>query len=157
MGISRGSYSSRTGKRAHALNVIMNNPGMRIRQPKARGEWAELRFMARAAEHSLRVTKPWGENSPYDFAVEHNGHFSRVQVKCTAKKRLHSYVCTVSNNHGPYTRDQIDFVAAYIIPTETWYILPLAALHHAFDIWLNPHRPHSRYAEFKEAWHLLKR
>lgn len=135
----------------------MNNSPVRIRQPKARGEWAELRFMTRAAELGLRVTKPWGENSPYDFAVEHHGHFLRIQVKCTSKKRLHSYVCTVSNRRGPYSSDQIDFVAAYIIPADTWYILPLAALHHAFDLWLTPGRKNSRYAEFKEAWHLLKR
>jgi len=135
----------------------MSKPVVNLRQPKARGEWAELRFMTRAAELGLRVTKPWGDNAPYDFAVDHNGHFLRVQVKCTCKKRLHSYVCSVSNHRGPYTPDQIDFVAAYIIPTDTWYILPLAALHHSFDIWLTPHRKNSRYAEFKEAWHLLKR
>jgi hypothetical protein len=38
-----------------------------------------------------------------------------------------------------------------------WYILPLAALHHSFDIWLTPDRKNSRYAQYKEAWHLLKR
>jgi len=36
----------------------MSKPGVNIRQPKARGEWAELRFMTRAAELGLRVTKP---------------------------------------------------------------------------------------------------
>jgi hypothetical protein len=135
----------------------MKNPGMRIRQPKARGEWAELRFMTRAAEHGLRVTKPWGENAPYDFAVEYNGRFFRVQVKCTCKKRLQSYVCSVSNSRGPYSSAQIDFVAALIIPTDTWYILPITALRRSFDVWLTPNRKNSRYAEFLEAWHLLKR
>ena len=130
---------------------------MRIRQPKARGEWAELRFMTRAAELGLRVTKPWGDNAPYDFAVEHNGHFLRVQVKCTRKKRSRSYICSVSNNRGPYSSAQIDFVAAFLIPTDAWYILPLAALHRSFNIWLTPDRPTCRYAKFKEAWHLLKR
>ena len=124
---------------------------------KERGEWGELCFMARAAEHGLRVTKPWGESAPYDFAIEYNGHFLRVQVKCTSKKRLQSYVCSVSSNRGPYSSDEIDFVAAYIIPTNTWYILPLAAFHRSFDVWLTPHRKNSRYAQYKEAWHLLKR
>ena len=47
-------------------------PIQRINIPhaKARGEWAELRFMTRAAELGLRVTKPWGDNAPYDFAIE---------------------------------------------------------------------------------------
>ena len=34
------------------------SPGTSIRHPKARGEWAELRFMLRATELGLRVTKP---------------------------------------------------------------------------------------------------
>ena len=49
----------------------MKNNGMKIKHPKLRGEWAELRFMRCAAEHGLCVTKPWGETARYDFAVEH--------------------------------------------------------------------------------------
>ena len=135
----------------------MKTPGLRIRQPKARGEWAELRFITRAIELKFRVSKPWGETGPYDCIVDHRGRLSRVQVKCTCKKRLQSYVCSVSNNRGPYSPRDIDFVAALIIPTETWYILPIAALGRSFDIWLTPQRKNSRYAEFQEAWHLLKR
>jgi len=130
---------------------------MSIRHAKARGEWAELRFMTRAAELGFRVTKPWGDNAPYDFAVESNGHFIRVQVKCTRQKRWNSYRCHLDSNGVPYRRDQVDFIAAYIIPTGTWYILPIAATHGRPDILLNPHRPDSRHAQFKEAWHLLKR
>jgi hypothetical protein len=61
----------------------MSNAEINIPNAKARGEWAELRFMARAAELGLRVTKPWGDNAPYDFAVESDGHFLRIQIKCT--------------------------------------------------------------------------
>lgn len=57
----------------------MMSPGMLIRHAKARGEWAELRFMTRATELGLRVTKPWGDNAPYDLAVEASGRFLRVQ------------------------------------------------------------------------------
>jgi len=66
----------------------MKNKGIDIKHPKQRGEWAELRFMARAAEHGLCVTKPWGDSARYDFAVEHNGHFLRVQVKSTKSKQV---------------------------------------------------------------------
>src|SRR5436189_6394859 len=68
------------------LGTLMNELGMDIKHPKRRGEWAELRFMACVAENGLRVTKPWGDCSSYDFAVEHNGHFLRVQVKSTPHK-----------------------------------------------------------------------
>jgi hypothetical protein len=135
----------------------MDNSGVNIRHAKARGEWAELRFMARAAEFGLRVTKPWGENAPYDFAIDHNGHFVRVQVKCTQQKRWNSWRCNLAANHVPYTAEQVDFIAAYIIPVDTWYILPIAATRGQPDILLSPHRPRSKYSRYKEAWHLLKR
>jgi len=32
------------------------------------------------------VTKPWGNNAQYDFAVEYEGGFARVQVISTARE-----------------------------------------------------------------------
>jgi hypothetical protein len=64
---------------------------MRINHPKLRGEWAELCFMTRAAEHGLRVTKPGGETAQCDFAVEYEeevgkstkkGHTVWCALKC---------------------------------------------------------------------------
>jgi len=105
-----------------------------------------MRFMTRATEQGLRVTKPWGDSAPYDFAVDHNGRFLRVQVKCTTCKR-----------GNPYAPDDIDFIAAYVIPANAWYILPLAATHRQPDILLTPHNKKSKYARYQEAWHLLMR
>jgi hypothetical protein len=51
-----------------------------IKLCKALGEWAELRFMVRAAEEGLRAAKPYGESASYDFIVEHKRRFLRVQV-----------------------------------------------------------------------------
>ena len=133
----------------------MQNPKCPIRHAKARGEWAELRFMTRAAELGLRVTKPWGDNAPYDLAVETRGHFLRVQVKCTLFQRGRSYKCHLDSNGAPYTRAQIDFIAAYVIPADTWYILPIAVIAGHPDILLSPHRKSSKHARYKEAWHLL--
>jgi len=137
--------------------VFMDNSGIIIRHAKARGEWAELCFMTRAAELGLRVTKPWGDNAPYDLAVETAGHFLRVQVKCTQYKRQHSYVCTICSSHIPYQPDQLDFIAAYVIPADTWYILPIHATRHQSAIVLSPHLRKSKYSKYQEAWHLLKR
>ncbi len=133
----------------------MPNRGIDIQYAKARGEWAELRFMARTAEHGLYITKPWGDSAPYDFAVDHNGHFVRVQVKCTLYKRGTSYKCHVGANGVPYSPARVDFIAAYVIPADAWYILPLAATHRQPDILLSPHRKNSKYSRYQEAWHLL--
>ena len=129
---------------------------MNIRHAKARGEWAELCFMTRATELGFIVTKPWGDMAPFDLALEHHGHFARVQVKCTIFHRGCSYKCHLDSNGVPYRPNQIDFFAAYVIPTNTWYILPLKATHNQPDILLTPHSKNAKYEKYKEAWHLLK-
>jgi hypothetical protein len=132
--------------------------GTNIQLPKLRGEWAELCFMQRATQFGLILTKPWGDSAPYDFAVDHLGHFLRIQVKCTLQRReKNSYRCCLDHNGSPYTPAQIDFFAAYVIPVDVWYILPLAATHSQPDILLSPHRQKSKYSSYKEAWHLLMR
>jgi PD-(D/E)XK endonuclease len=129
--------------------------GAGIKCPKERGEWAELRFMARAAEHGLRVSKPWGDSSRYDFAVESGGRFLRVQVKSTTYKKRRSYVCHFDSKK-PYTKQQIDFLAAYIVLEDVWYILPIGLrLRPKCNLILSPHLEKSKYGRYKEAWHLL--
>ena len=134
----------------------MMSPGMLIRHPKARGEWAELRFMTRATELGLRVTKPWGDNAPYDLGIEAHGRFLRVQVKCTRFRRGRSYKCHLDSNGHAYTPHQIDFIAAYVIPTDTWYILPIEATNGQPDILVTPHNERSKYEKYREAWHLFQ-
>jgi hypothetical protein len=134
----------------------MKNKTIFIPHPKIRGEWVELRFMQRAIELRFRVSRPWGDSAPYDVVTEFRRHFRRVQVKCTVNKRWNSYVCCICANHVPYSPADIDFIAAYVIPTDTWYILPIRATHGQPDILLTPASPHSKYAKYKEAWHLLK-
>jgi len=128
-----------------------------IPHAKVRGEWVELRFMTRAIELGFRVCRPWGDSAPYDAAIDHRGHFRRVQVKCTTQHRWNSYRCCIAANGVPYTPDQIDFIAAYVIPTDTWYILPIRAIQGQPEILLSPHRKNSKHGKYKEAWPLLKR
>ena len=100
---------------------------MSIRHAKERGEWAEARFITRALELGFRVSKPWSDSAPYDLATDHRGRFRRVQVKCTIFHRGNSYKCHLDSNGVPYSPKDIDFIAAYVIPTDTWYVLPILA------------------------------
>ncbi len=127
-----------------------------LRRAKQRGEWAELRFMTRATELGFRVAKPWGDSAPYDVATEHRGRFLRVQVKCTIFHRGNSYKCHLDSNGVPYSPEDIDLIAAYVIPTDTWYILPIRATNNQSDILLTPHGHNAKYEKYKEAWDLLK-
>jgi len=131
-----------------------------IRNTKKRGEWAELKFMARAAEMGLTVTKPWGESARYDVAVESNGRFLRVQVKSTEYRVGNSYICNVRPDSAlrPYTTRQIDLLAAYVIPENVWYIIPAqVATRLKGNIWLSPRKRGHKYERYLEAWYLLRR
>jgi hypothetical protein len=128
---------------------------------KRRGEWAELQFMARAAKAGLRITFPWGEMARYDVVVENRGNFVRVQVKSTAYQRPEGcYICGAhpSATSPPYKRGDFDFLAAYVIPEDLWYIIPakLIVSGKKSAIVLFTTTPNSRWAPYKEAWDLLR-
>ncbi len=98
----------------------MTQRGAGIKHSKLRGEWAELCFMVRAAEHGLRLSKPWGECAHYDFVVEAAGRFLRVQVKSTTTKRRNGYVCAVRDCRGnAYADGAFDFLA-YLLASGEW-------------------------------------
>ena len=96
-----------------------------------------------------------GRQLPLRPGYRNHGRFLRVQVKCTHFRRGRSYKCHLDSNGHAYSPTQIDFLAAYIIPTDTWYILPIRATHAQPDILLTPQNPRSKYEKYREAWHLL--
>jgi hypothetical protein len=134
--------------------VKSRKPDM-IENKKQRGEWAESVFMAKAHERGLPVSKPWGDSWPYDFVVGTTGRFVSVQVKSTLNRPISGYVCTVQA-HRPYPAGSFDFVAAYIIPADTWYILPAVFIQGMKVVTVQPDSPSSKYEPYREAWHLLR-
>lgn len=138
----------------------MKSRGESIGSPKERGEWAEMRFMARAAEEGFRVSKPWGDSARYDFAVEAEGSILRIQVKSTIYRTSGGYMCSIQpagRNRASrrYTSEQVDFFAAYIIPEDIWYILPAEIAEDLCgQLQVSPKKKH-KYELYREAWHLL--
>ena len=131
------------------------NPGKWIRNGKKRGEWAELCFAMRAIERGLRLSRPWGESTGYDFAVEQAGRFVRVQVKSTIFREGGGYSCSMKDSRGPYRRNKFDFVAAYVIPEDVWYIIPAKKVWRKWSIHLQPGLARAKYSSYEEAWWLL--
>ncbi len=140
---------------------------MRIRKPKERGEWAELRFMARAAELGFKMSKPWGDSAPYDVAVELEGYFARVQVKSTMYKarpkkppyryRIAIYVCNMRHiSVRRYVQSDFDILAVYVIPKDIWYIIPAEVATKKIAIRVSPGNARNQYEHYREAWHLLR-
>jgi len=130
--------------------------GAKIRHPKRRGEWAEMCFMMRASELGMEVSKPWGESAHYDFIVEKARRTARVQVKSTIARCRTGYSCKVRDCHGSaYEGDPFDFVAAYLILEDIWYIIPERMVRGKSAVGLYPRLKWSKYERFREAWHLL--
>ncbi|MCU1298082.1 MAG: serine/threonine protein kinase [Acidobacteriaceae bacterium] len=123
---------------------------------KRRGEWAELQFMACASEQGLQVSKPWGEMALMTLRWKYEGHFVRVQVKSTIFKDRGGYSCSVRDSKGPYLGDPFDFLAAYVVPEDLWYIIPAKKFKMQGSIALYPNLKKSKYGAYKEAWRLLR-
>ena len=96
----------------------------------------------------------------------------RIQIKSTRCRHSDgAYKCHIDSNGVAYREGMIDFIAAYVIPEKVWYILPFEATRRTTgvpgtrgfrvlgwrtEVLLAPNRPHSKYAQYKEAWHLLR-
>ena len=79
-----------------------------------------------------------------------------MQVKATRSKQCNSYYCHVRRSHrAAYTREHIDFIAAYLVPRDIWYIIPLEIAGTDMIV-LSPDLATSKHAAYKEAWHLLR-
>src|SRR5579864_9742782 len=138
----------------------------KFRTFKERGEWVELQFMAEAASHGYHVLKPCGDSLEYDVAVEHSGEMIRVQVKSSANRNGTGYLCYFRRGYAtkePYSVDELDIFAAYIIPEQAWYLIPAGVIlkrpRKGVPIYLCPvtarRKNRYRYEQYREAWHLL--
>jgi len=86
----------------------------------------------------------------------------RVQVKCSTQLLEGLYRVNahrrINGRAVPYLPSEIDFFAAYIIPEDTWYILPLAATRGRTGLLFRRKRDRKPglYDAYREAWHLLR-
>lgn len=102
------------------------------------------------------TSKPWGEAHRYDFVVSPGAQFWRVQVKAADKLIDYRYRVKDSGADGePYGLDEIDFVAAYLVPLDVWYIVPIEACLGLGYLCFYPSRSRGKYEKYREAWCLL--
>lgn len=122
---------------------------------KERGEWAELCFMARAADR-LNGSRPHGGSASYDVGVEQNGRFLRIQVKSTTYKRKEVFICNLTGTKDrQYQRGTLDFFAVNLVPVDVWYIIPFDVVDGHSALRLTPRKGH-KFAQYMEGWNLLR-
>ena len=123
-----------------------------------RGEWNRTAFYGMRGRARYTSNPALGDCCRYDFIVEIGRQFRRVQVKSTSYLRKNHYKCSLSGaKRRAYTKEEVDFFAVFVIPANAWYIIPIEALgDEAHNISLSPHNSLSKYAEYQEAWYLLR-
>ena len=134
----------------------MNIP--KIRRAKAKGEYAELLFIAKMLTLGFIVCRPYGDNQPFDFVVSAPGTpFSRIQVKSSWTKSGNVYRFKATGFAGRrYRPRDIDFIVVVVVPEDAWYVIPRREARYESQ-YVAPHNPRSRarWERFRDAWHLL--
>jgi hypothetical protein len=139
-------------------------PHPRVRRnTKRTGELSEAAFLLKAETLGFHLAKPWGDSERYDFILDTGARLWRVQLKCTQVVRARGYDVQPSYSiYGQgkvaYTADDIDLLAAYILPLGIWYILPVEVFTPSKSLRFYPDIDckRARWEQYREAWHLLE-
>ncbi len=140
---------------------------------KRTGERSEAAFLYQASQRRFAICKPWGDSERYDFILDNRPqpgacpersrrvHLFRIQIKCTDCLRADAYETRATyefaGRHIPYTKRDIDFIAAHVVPLNIWYIIPVEVCTPQPMLRFYPHRnaKKMRLEKYREAWGLL--
>jgi PD-(D/E)XK endonuclease len=119
-------FGERLGRQVETQGFDIQAIGLDTQQ--RHGEVAEAKFVARASSLGFGVAKPWG-GERCDFIVDSGHCFWRVQVKSTRRRTLNGYGIRVAGGRlAAYNETEIDFLVAYLVPEDAWYIIPVKML-----------------------------
>ena len=128
---------------------------------KQRGELAEMMFMVKAAQKGFATAKPYGDSRRYDFILDVGQRLWRVQVKSSSAQQYRSYMVNLQRNANgevvPYDASEIDFVVAYVMPCDAWFVIPVEAIYgrQSAKLCLRGNPRSGRLGKYWEAWGLM--
>ena len=109
--------------------------------PKALGEAAEAAFLAKVTSLGFGVSKTWGDSERYDFILDSGKQLWRVQVKSSRHSDGSRYIVKLKGA-AAYTAKEIDFIVAYIVPENLWYVIPISVTAYPrSDVGFSPRHP----------------
>jgi hypothetical protein len=82
----------------------------------------------------------------------------RVQVKSTGCAFNRGYFAPSVGGKKFYKADDIDFLVAYIVPQDVWYVIPVNRITSTSTLSLYPsgcRKGGGRFECYREAWHLM--
>jgi hypothetical protein len=119
---------------------------------KALGEAAEAAFLAEVTSLGFGVAKTWGDSERYDFIVDSGQKLWRVQVKSSRRSDGTRYIVKLKGA-AAYTAKEIDFIVAYIVPEDLWYVIPISVAAFRGQMYVSPGGTrHFRHEKYREAW-----
>ena len=134
-----------------------NNNNMPSSNAQRIGAIAESRFTTECLERNFEPHLPTTP-MPWDFIVTCPAGTLRVQIKSTTHKAsANSY--TVSTNSGTTNKeamcDTIDVVVCYVIPEDTWWIIPRKEISGlTLKVSMLPESK-SKYKKYQENWSIF--
>jgi len=150
------------GKKPNNAKPQPPQPPRPRKNTKVTGERSEADFQGKAIHRNFGVAKPWGDSRRYDFILDNGLCLFRIQVKCTEELRAGAYetraTYTVGKGRAVYTKKDIDFIAAHVVPLDIFYIIPVEVCTPQPMLRFYPHRNAKimRLEKYREAWHLLE-
>ena len=97
---------------------------------KQLGTLTEFRCITYFLERGINVSVPLGENSPYDFIIEHKNHLHKIQCKhSTYKDGTLIFSCETTRINATnircvsYTEQDVDFLCTWF--NNICYLIPV--------------------------------
>jgi len=123
------------------------------------GTLGEIIFLKEAVKRDLKVSKPFSHHNKYDFIIDDDENLYRVQIKsCRMEGKGNGYRVRICNGNGSYGKksaygkNEIDFFGIYLVPVETWFIIPRKATANNKSVYLLPNDKSSKYGKYQENW-----
>jgi hypothetical protein len=102
---------------------------MKTRNTKSIGQQSEVMLLAALVSRGYSVCIPYGDNERYDFVVDYDGVFLRMQVKTGRVVDgvivFNARSCGAKYNSGMHYRGQCELFGVYVPSMNKSYILPV--------------------------------
>ena len=125
------------------------------------GAYAESVFITECIARKVNTYRPVLDNHGVDFVIK-TDKFYQLQIKSSSNaderySTRNSFKVSVVRGYNKrmYGKDDFDFCCIYIIPFDTWYIIPIDEIK-TKCIRVTIDSDKCKFNPYKEAWHLLQ-
>lgn len=125
------------------------------------GDISEMLFQIEASKRSYIVGFPHGQQS-FDCFLDNGKKVLKIQIKSSASKwsgRDNAYKIVLKQGRKKkkfYGRMEVDVFAVFIIPENTWFLIPFDDLKGTMDLTFYMNSTTSKWNIYKDNWDILR-